>query len=298
MHRDAARGEQRMNLAMRCAIGGGVLLLLSAMGSTSASAYRNEEVRGGGTISGRIIMSGPIPPSKVFDLSQFPNARYCERGSIGPGKRFLDEVTALPDATLRDVVIYIKDVQAGKSFDFKGTEVVAKDCEFLVQGGPSAFVGVVANGASLRIVNQDADPDDPAAAEGVAHRPEAEVIGGPAPRPLFGETLSAKGEVLDQKVESVGTDEFIHLKCGIHPFMQAYFLPVENPYYDIVGQNGTYKIDRIPPGSYTVVAWHPVLGRAEYRVEVVGGQTLTLHFLFREGGEDRGVPGHVIPKDY
>jgi hypothetical protein len=286
-----------MNRAMRCAIGCGILLLSAAGWTGAASEYGTGEVQEGGSITGRIIYSGSIPASKVFDLGLYPNAHYCERGSIGPGKRFLDEVTALPDATLRDVVIYLKGVRAGKPFEFKGTDVVAKDCEFRVQGGPSAFVGVVANGAPLRIVNQDADPDDPAAAQGVAHRPEAEVINGKTVRPLFAETLSAKGQVLDRTIESVGTDEFIHLKCAIHPFMQAYFLPVENPYYDIVGANGTYKIDGIPPGTYTVVAWHPILGRVEKQVVVFADQPTVLHILFSEGGEGRGIPDHVIPED-
>lgn len=264
----------------RIAIGTGVFLLLAAGWTGNASAYRTAEVPEGGTVTGTIRMTGRVPPSKEYDLSRYPNGRYCEKPTDGKGIRYFDEVTALPDATLRDVVIYIKDVPEGKPFDFKGTDVTARDCDFLVQGGPSQFVGVVAKGAELRIVNEDADPDDPAAAAGVLHRPEAVAIKGDAVSPLFSEELSIKGQTVVKTVESADPDGVIRLKCGVHEFMQAYFLPVENPYYAIVGPDGTYTIKDIPPGRYTIFAWHPILGRVETEVDVIGAETTGLDFLF------------------
>jgi hypothetical protein len=62
--------------------------------------------------------------------------------------------------------------------------------------------------------------------------------------------------------------------------MQAFFHPVENPYYAVVGDDGTFRIDQIPPGKYDVHAWHPTLGVQETIVTVAPNGQSKADFKF------------------
>ncbi len=56
--------------------------------------------------------------------------------------------------------------------------------------------------------------------------------------------------------------------------MHNWFLVVENPYHFVVGEDGNYTIDQIPPGKYNVIAWHPMMGISEKEVDIQGSTTL------------------------
>jgi hypothetical protein len=70
------------------------------------------------------------------------------------------------------------------------------------------------------------------------------------------------------------------VECDQHGFMQAWFYPVENPYYAVAGADGTYTIDQVPAGKYEVVAWHPILGHMEKEVTVGASGKASLDFEF------------------
>jgi hypothetical protein len=63
-------------------------------------------------------------------------------------------------------------------------------------------------------------------------------------------------------------------------FARAFFLPVENPYYAIVEHDGTFTIRDVPPGTYTVLAWHPVLGKQEATVTIPANGAARADFSF------------------
>lgn len=64
--------------------------------------------------------------------------------------------------------------------------------------------------------------------------------------------------------------------CHIHSDMSAVILVLENPYFTVPGPDHRYRIANIPPGSYTLVAWHERSEPVEKQVEVKEGQTLEL----------------------
>ena len=61
-----------------------------------------------------------------------------------------------------------------------------------------------------------------------------------------------KGEVRSFKFDTPGV---VPLLCNVHPEMSAYVIIVPTPYYAEVDGAGAYKIDNVPEGSYTVMAW-------------------------------------------
>jgi plastocyanin len=76
--------------------------------------------------------------------------------------------------------------------------------------------------------------------------------------------LYKSGASKSQRFETPGV---VRLYCNIHPQMSAFVLVVENPYFARVAADGTYRIPGVPPGIYTVKAWHEK-GEVEKRVMV------------------------------
>jgi plastocyanin len=48
----------------------------------------------------------------------------------------------------------------------------------------------------------------------------------------------------------------VPLLCNVHPEMSAYLVVAPTPYFAVTDQSGSYKIENVPDGSYTVTAWH------------------------------------------
>lgn len=44
--------------------------------------------------------------------------------------------------------------------------------------------------------------------------------------------------------------------CSIHENMHCVVLVLQNPYFASTDENGNYKIPNVPPGTYTLKAWH------------------------------------------
>lgn len=62
---------------------------------------------------------------------------------------------------------------------------------------------------------------------------------------------------------------FIESKCSVHPWMSASISVLDHPFFSVTGPSGEFRIPALPPGNYTLEAWHEVFGSLK--------QTLTLH---------------------
>ena len=237
----------------------------------------------GGTLTGTVTFVGVPPPPKIFDLNKFPNTRFCARAdSDGHGKRVVQEVKVGPNHALRDVVIAIQDVPMEGPFEYAGTKVNADGCRLLVQGGPSTMVGVVVRGKEIAIENMDADPDDPKAVTGVLHNPHAYEVSGSSSSTIFNLPLPEKGGIIRKPVILRKKGSIFKLETDQQNYAQAFFLPVENPYYAIVEDDGTFAIRGVPPGTYTILAWHPILGKQETIVTIPASGNVEVGFSFIE----------------
>jgi hypothetical protein len=246
---------------------------------TPGGGYKEVAVPDGGTISGAILFSGPQPRPRLYQLNQFPQPDYCGRvDSDGNGDRVVRQV-AVDNGRLADVVVAVTQVSRGKPFHLGAAEVTADGCRFLVRGS-STVVGVVRQDGSIHIVNLDADPTDPELAKGVLHNPHGYEINGRYIETLFNQALPRKGEAMTETVRLKRRGTVIKLECDQHNYMTAYFYPVDNPYYAVVGPSGTFVIDQLPPGTYQIHAWHPILGEQVQTVTVVAHRTSSVDFTF------------------
>jgi plastocyanin len=62
-----------------------------------------------------------------------------------------------------------------------------------------------------------------------------------------------KGERKSFKFDTPGA---VPILCNVHPEMSAYLVVVPTPYFAVSDPTGIYKIENVPDGSYTVLAWH------------------------------------------
>jgi len=72
----------------------------------------------------------------------------------------------------------------------------------------------------------------------------------------------------------------IPVRCNIHPWMEAYIGVVSNPYYAVTGDDGSFLIKNVPPGTYTLSVWTATFGTQERSVTVRAGESASVDFTF------------------
>jgi hypothetical protein len=73
----------------------------------------------------------------------------------------------------------------------------------------------------------------------------------------------------------------IPVKCNIHPWMRSYIAVFKHPYFAVTGKDGTFEIGNLPPGAYTITAWHEKLGTAFQKITIGESETETVEFAFK-----------------
>ena len=72
----------------------------------------------------------------------------------------------------------------------------------------------------------------------------------------------------------------IPVKCDVHGWMKAYIGVLDHPYFSVTPSNGTFLLEDVPPGQYTLEAWHEVLGVQTAEITVTDSDDLIVNFRF------------------
>ena len=75
-------------------------------------------------------------------------------------------------------------------------------------------------------------------------------------------------------------EEFIPVKCNVHPWMQGYLAVLKTSHFAVTHEDGTYTLPELPPGKYTVTAWHELYGTQSREITISGDETQIVNFLF------------------
>ena len=73
----------------------------------------------------------------------------------------------------------------------------------------------------------------------------------------------------------------IPVKCDQHGWMSAYIVVAEHPYYAVTDDRGAFRLRDVPPGRYTLEAWHEKLGTQTQTVTVGDGESASITFEFK-----------------
>jgi len=211
-----------------------------------------------GQITGTIKLDGQPPHQKPIDMSKDPSCAKTGSGAPPAG----ESVVVGANGGLANVVVYI-------SQGLTGSEPVASQPVKMEQKGCQYSPHVVAMnvGQHLTVLNDDK----------TAHNihPEPKPGGGNIP---WNKSQLEGSPALD--VTWSNPEIAIPVKCNIHPWMHAYIAVVKGP-FSISSNAGSFQLDNVAPGTYTLTAWHETYGTQTQSVTVAAGKPTTANFSFK-----------------
>ncbi|HIA31697.1 MAG TPA: tetratricopeptide repeat protein [Nitrospinaceae bacterium] len=234
--------------------------------------YKVMSVDNGGSIKGRVSLTGKVPSPRFFPLIASPNLEYCNRISDGKGHRILFDFTVSESRGLKDTVVKLIGVPKGKPFLSKIQKMVMNRCHT-----PKYVIGA-RNGETLLLENTD-----PIRHEIVAYEFTDGGVNQRSHRPVDANTSQTRDIFVKSK-----TENFL-IKCNLHPFLQSRGIIVENPYYAITDEEGNFSIKDVPPGTYEVVAWHPFISNQIRAITIEPENQSTLNFEFNGTNVQRTI---------
>jgi plastocyanin len=212
-----------------------------------------------GTISGTIHFAKKTPPRVQIDMAQDP---ACSLADANYSEQYV-----VHDGGLQNVFIYVKDGLGNKLYAPSSDPVVVdqKGCRFIPH-----VIGVMA-GQPVRFTNSD----------NTMHNVHMTPTINTNQTVDLSEPPSGKGEM-----RTLVTPELmIPVRCNNHPWMEAFINVVSNPFYAVSDADGHFTITGLPPGTYTIVADHEVLGTQTATVTVTSKQTSSQDFTYGNGSE-------------
>ena len=72
----------------------------------------------------------------------------------------------------------------------------------------------------------------------------------------------------------------VPFKCDVHGWMRAYVGVLDHPFFAVTGPDGTFSLKGLPPGTYTVEAWHETLGTQTQTVTIGDMESKDVAFAF------------------
>ena len=88
----------------------------------------------------------------------------------------------------------------------------------------------------------------------------------------------------------------IPVKCNQHPWMKSYVGVLNHPFFAVTAEDGSFTIKGVPPGKYTLVAWHEggATGTEKpMQITVAANGTVKQDFAFGASAELLGQPGSL-----
>jgi len=208
-----------------------------------------------GNITGKVTIDGTAPKNEGIKMNADP---VCVKENATPQ---VQETYTVTEGALGNVFVYVKDGLGNRTFP-KPTESVTidqKNCRY----HPHVFGMMI--GQHLTILNSDP----------TLHNIHAV----PKANTEFNTGQPIKG----MKTDHVFTakEVMVPFKCDVHGWMNAYVGVLDHPYYAVSGMDGKFDIKTLPPGTYSIEAWHERMGTQNQSVTIGPKETKEITFTFK-----------------
>ena len=230
-----------------------VLMFTSPVEALSAAAVAENQT---GTIAGRVRYDGKRPTRKVLKVNV--KAEVCHTEPI-----ISEDLIVSEGMGVKWAVVSIKDLASEEptAKPDKGTAVILdqKNCRFV------PHVVLVQAGQTLRILNSD----------GILHNVHTKSLRN---RPFN----RAMPGMFKQMEVTFARPERVKVKCDAHDWMSAWIVVYDQPYCAVTDSAGSFRIQDVPPGTYTLEIWHETLGVQRQQVTVKSAEETNAEIVFTE----------------
>jgi plastocyanin len=211
-----------------------------------------------GDVTGVVTFDGTAPANAPIKMNADP---VCVKANTTPQTQ---ETYVVTDGKLANVFVYVKDGLGNYVYDMPTDPVTIdqKECRY----HPHVFGARV--GQKLLIKNSDP----------TLHNIHA--------LPKENKEFNVAEPVQGMTQEHVFTTKevMVPFKCEVHGWMNAYAGVLDHPYYAVTDKDGKFELKTLPPGTYTIEAWHEKLGTQEQKVTLGQKETKDVNFTFKMAG--------------
>ena len=209
----------------------------------------------GATITGKVLLTGEKPVMPALDMSANP---MCERQH--PTPQHAETVVVNPNGTIRYAFVWIKDGLPKARYAPPQINVV------LDQNGCVYRPHVLALMVGQQLEIDNSDP--------VNHNVHAEAqVNVP-----WNESQPPQA---NKKFKTFSRQEiWFPVTCSVHPWMRAYLSVVSHPFFAVTGEDGSFTLKGVPPGSYTVEVIQEKYGHKTAQITVAAHDNKTLDFTY------------------
>ncbi len=208
---------------------------------------------GSGTISGRVSFDGTLAKPRTIDMSMEP---ICAKQYAKPAAT--ETVVIGPENALENVVVYVSAGAPDEPPPAQPVVLTQKGCRY----EPHVLTFQV--NQDFEIVNDDQ----------TSHN----IHPLPSNNREWNKSQPPGAPPIEDKY---ARSEFISVKCNIHPWMKGTMAVMKNSHYSITSGDGEFKLPNLPPGNYTITAWHESYGEQMQEVSVTGSEAKTVNFVFK-----------------
>ena len=191
-----------------------------------------------------------------------PIMRLIKNEPCHPGAQPIFDESVVTDVwgNLQNVIVYLETPPRAAAAIPAPAVLDQRECRYV------PHVLALRTGQTLRVTNSD---------------PTLHNVHGMCDKnPAFNFAQVAAGITRDL---SFSQAERFAVRCDVHPWMRAYVQVFDHPWFAVTAKDGTFQIDNVPAGTYTLVAWHEKYGEVRTTVHAADGKTASAHFNFQSG---------------
>jgi hypothetical protein len=226
---------------------------IAGLAVLAASAIVVYAAPSGGTISGKATYEGTPAKAKPIDMSKEPS---CAKQHATPITT--ETVVTGANNALENVVVYVSAGAPDEGAPSQPAKFDQKGCQYI----PHVLAFQV--NQPLEIANDDQ----------TSHNIH------PLPK-INREWNKSQPPGTPPMTDKYDKPEFIPVKCNIHPWMHGNFAVLKNSHYAVTQGEGSFTLPNLPPGKYSITAWHESYGDQMQEVTISGSETKSVNFVFK-----------------
>lgn len=208
-----------------------------------------------GSVTGRVTFEGTPPAPEPLRMTSDPAC--AEFSEPNPA----NHAVVIANGVVQNVFVYVKDgLDPAYSFDVPtaAPSLDQRGCRYLPR------VLAVRAGQPFEVLNDD----------NTLHNVHALAKANRE----FNHSMHVKG---DRRTYTFDVPEvMVRFKCDVHGWMTAHVGVMAHPFFAVTKADGTFDISGLPPGTYTVEAWHERFGTQSRKVTIAERQMQNVSFTF------------------